>query len=121
MKPGILSLAENPMEDMSHLVEESGDFGVCHERRAVRSGLGEICNHGHERVAALVVGKVETGQQIKDGGMRIFVVCVRKCVSRWRGAASMRLTTGEKIKVNMTNEARLIRGILLPDRELLNI
>ena len=43
-------LAEQPMEDVAHLVEERHDVAVLHERGRCRSRLCEVRDHRRKRV-----------------------------------------------------------------------
>ena len=53
MEPGKLGLAQQTVEDVTHLMEESDNIIMKHQRRSSRGLLGEIGNHGHDGVVPL--------------------------------------------------------------------
>jgi hypothetical protein len=72
VEASILRLAQQPVEDMAHLVEECNHIVVPHQRRLVRGGFGQVRNHGSERVAALAVGKIVAGEERPYRSMGVF-------------------------------------------------
>jgi len=51
----ILRLAQQAMEYMSHLVEESNNVVMSHQCRLVRCGLSQVGNHSCNRIDSLSV------------------------------------------------------------------
>lgn len=83
-----LGLTQQPVEDVSHLVEERNYIIVPHQCRLVGGRLGEIRNHGSERVAAFTVGEVVAREEGPYSGMRVFSgylrIVLEKCIEKLR-------------------------------------
>jgi len=58
MKAGELRPTQQPVEDMSHLMEKSHDIRVSHQRWLVPSWLGQVRNHCGEWEAPFPRGKI---------------------------------------------------------------
>jgi len=72
VEPRVLGFAEEAMEDMSHLMEESNNVIVAHEGGLLWSGFGKVGNHGSQRVAARPITLGVAAQEGPDGSMRVF-------------------------------------------------
>lgn len=72
METSKLGLTQQPVEDVPHLVEERNYIIVPHQCRLVWGGLGEICDHGSERVAALAIGEVVARKEGPYRSMGVF-------------------------------------------------
>ena len=69
VEPSEFRLAQQPMEDMPHFVEERHDIVVAHERGLIRGRLRKIGNHGRQWVTARTVGLGESRKNRPHGGM----------------------------------------------------
>lgn len=58
MEPSEFCLAQEPVEDVAHFMEECHDIIVAHESRFVGCGLGKIGDHSRQWVAAFPVRAV---------------------------------------------------------------
>ena len=72
-----LGPAQQPVEDVAHLVEERYDVVVAHERWFGRGGLGQVCDHGREGIAARAVIPIVTGEEGPHGSVRVLGLCIK--------------------------------------------
>lgn len=67
-----LRLTEEPVEDVTHLMEECDNIVVSHESWFTGSGLSEVGNHGCQGVATRTIGLVIASEETPHGRMRVF-------------------------------------------------
>ena len=72
MEPTKLRPTQQPMENMSHLMEKRNNVIMSHQRRLRRRRFRQIRYHGCERVGALAVGLFEAWKETPDGCMGVF-------------------------------------------------
>jgi hypothetical protein len=66
-----LSLTQQPMEYMSHLVEERHDIVVSHQRWFVGCRFGKVGDHGSKWIAALSIWQIVACKERPDSRMRV--------------------------------------------------
>ena len=77
VEPRETRLAEQPVEDVAHLVEEGHDVVVPHQRGLRGRRLREVRDHRRERVRACPVRLVVPREQRPDRGVGV----LRRCCS----------------------------------------
>ena len=72
MEPGKLGLAQQTVEDVTHLMEECDDIIVSHKGRFTGSRLGKVSDHGSERVATRAARFIISSEEAPYCGVRVF-------------------------------------------------
>ena len=62
MESRIFGLAKQTVEYVSHFVEKCDNIVMAHEGWFIGSWLGQVGDHGGQRIAALPIGMVVAGQ-----------------------------------------------------------
>ena len=119
MESRILGLAQQTMENMAHLMEKRHDIAVSHQSRFLRSGFRQIGNHHRQRIVACIVWKLITIQETPNSSIRIFPLYL--ILSESTELIRKMHTAREQIQVAISDEARGIFDIFLPNRKRLDI
>ena len=79
MEPRELGPGEQPMEDVTHFVEECDHVIVPHNSRLVSGRLGKVCDHCSDGVATRAVMVEATGDNRPHRCVRVLALCWGTC------------------------------------------